>query len=131
MYDLTSGLKPPAKSNPDFDLFKREIGVTEDDLFHARARLRAPETTRAEMEISIGPSEIHGHGVFLDSPMALSESIAPIFVNGSFTLTGLMINHNLDSNCAIRESKNGDLWLSAKYFLDEGTELTINYREVG
>ena len=130
MYDLTSNLRPESISNEDFESFKRDIGVTEDELWEARMKLIAPEPSDKESGVYFAPSEIHGNGVMINQDTSMSEFIAPLFMDGKFTLTGMMINHSDSPNCKIREYR-GDLWLQASHSIAEGTELTVNYREVG
>lgn len=82
-------------------------------------------------------SPIHGEGIFAINSILKNEVIGPSKINGKRTQLGRFINHSKNPNCVMQRIDNTDnIYVIANEDLVgclggmQGTELTVDYREV-
>lgn len=129
MYDLAVIKKINGPVDPDFEAFKAEIGITEDELIAARKRLNV-HPHPLERYVRIGDSEIHGVGVFSAIPLAHGEPVAVLRIGRRWTVAGLTVNHSRDPNTAPWMGRDDYLWAIALRPIKTGEEITMNYRKI-
>lgn len=86
-------------------------------------------------KLTIRDSAIEGKGVFVSSPVAAGEVIAPARIRGLRTPAGRYTNHSRHPNAVFMQDAAGDIWLVASRPIrgcaggDSGEEVTVDYRQ--
>lgn len=86
-------------------------------------------------KLTIRDSTIEGKGVFVSSPVAAGEVIAPARIRGLRTPAGRYTNHSRRPNAIFMQDAAGDIWLVASRPIhgcaggDSGEEVTVDYRQ--
>lgn len=86
-------------------------------------------------KLTIRDSAIEGKGVFVSSPAAAGEIIAPARISGLRTPAGRYANHSRHPNAVFTQDAAGDIWLVASRLIrgcaggDSGEEVTVDYRQ--
>jgi hypothetical protein len=122
----------------DYSSFVSEYGLSEAEL----QRITQNEADQVPMpdgfdSVRLGPSELHGLGMFATRDVQAGEWLAPARWRLKRTPAGRYTNHAKHPNCAMLPSDPsihagiGDLWLVATQNARAGEELTVNYRQVG
>lgn len=119
----------------DFSAFLREYGFTEAQMLAMSQRdhdlAPMPEGFGA---VRLGPSELHGMGMFAARDVLAGEWLAPARLRLKRTPAGRYTNHAKHPNCVMLPfdpsvpAGVGDLWLVAAENVKAGDELTVNYR---
>lgn len=84
--------------------------------------------------VSVRKSAIEGDGLFLSSPAAAGDSIAPARIGQNRTIAGRYVNHSATPNCEYI-TMNGNIYLVALTDINgaiggsAGCELTADYRQ--
>jgi hypothetical protein len=85
-------------------------------------------------KMQIGPSRIHGKGVFASGDIAAHELIAPARIGGKRTPAGRFTNHSRRPNATMFKDDNGDIYLFSAEVISGckggmvGGEITVDYR---
>lgn len=78
----------------------------------------------------LGPSEIHGQGLFCQEPIPEGQPVAPARLGDRRTVAGRLTNHSPMPNCRFEPMPSGLLMVS-RHEITFGEELTIDYRQAG
>ncbi len=120
----------------DYLKMLNECGIT-----HQVARIQSENINdqvampRSGSRVRIQPSPIEGMGVFLSSPIAAGEVIAPARLAGLRTPAGRYTNHSMTPNSIMVLRSGGDIDLVATRKIEGcrggwlGEEVTIDYRQ--
>lgn len=76
---------------------------------------------------AVGPSAIHGTGVFATRSFAPGAVIGPARLGSRRTVLGRRVNHAKRPNCRFRSDAGGGLTLAASRDIAPGDELTLDY----
>ena len=113
----------------DFDLFLKEKSLTQAQVDEV---LRVVKVLPPEFEPAVitAPSKIHGTGVFIRHKSEAGDRIGMAMIKGTWTVIGRFTNHSPTPNSKVF----GDGWnmfVISGRSLDQGEEITVNYRDVG
>ena len=104
------------------------MGVTE-------AQIRAQSENKADQialdgryGVAILPSSIEGVGVHAAQDFAAGVVIMPARVGGMRTIAGRYVNHSKTPNAVMRQHESGDIYLVTLSPVQDGDELTTDYR---
>lgn len=75
-------------------------------------------------------STINGLGFFCKKTLHKGDIICPARINGKRTIAGRYVNHALTANANMDILDNRDVMLVANRTIEEGEEITINYRRM-
>ena len=114
----------------DFDDALADLGITEDELNAHNAAYPVAKVDLEALGVRIGPSEIHGNGVFAEKPVMPGCLFLPVVLNDALTDAGAAVNHSPDANCALAILPHGNMYLESLTWIDIGDEITQNYRHI-
>lgn len=118
----------------DYADFLREYGFTEE-LMQAIVQDRTFDHYSPRPEwfrfVRIGPSSLHGQGLFATEDLTAGQVLAPARIGGLRAPAGRWTNHAKNPNCVFVRRENGDLYLVAAREVEQGEELTMDYRQSG
>lgn len=103
------------------------LGITEEQINANNAEYSPAEFNMAG-RANVGPSEIHGKGLFADISLEQGENILPVVIDGGLTRGGAHINHSDTPSCVLLRYPGGDMDLLAERRIQPGEELTTDYR---
>jgi hypothetical protein len=112
----------------DYDDMLAEFDLTED------AMLRLGQLTTDVIafphaaDVAVGPSAIHGQGLFATQPFYAGETIAPAYLRGHLTPAGRYTNHASNPNAQYVMDEKFDLYQVALRDIALGEEITNDYR---
>ena len=120
----------------DFSLMVKEYGFNEQ-LVRSQSENTDDQVVMPDgyAQITVRPSSIEGHGIFLSSPIEQGELIGPARINGLRTPLGRYTNHSMTPNAVFAKSGNGDIYLYALRRISgctggsQGEEVTVDYRQ--
>jgi hypothetical protein len=115
----------------DYALALQEQGITQGTVYE-RFRLAeegAALPTSNGYKVELGVSRIHGKGVYTSAPFAADDTLAPMHIGGQRTWVGRYLNHSVEPN-ARAVAIGDDIFAIATGPIPQGTELTVNYRQV-
>jgi hypothetical protein len=83
----------------------------------------------------VGPSPIHGQGLFSTVPVRAGEVVCPARIGDMRTPGGRYINHAKNPNAVMQQAGGGDMAVVALRDIagahggDIGEEITVDYRQ--
>jgi len=83
-----------------------------------------------DYKFKIDASWIEGWGVVATAVILAGEIIAPARLSGLRTAVGRFTNHAVTPNALMMLQEDGDLDLVAILFINQGEEITIDYRQI-
>lgn len=121
----------------DFEQMLKDVGVTADQVREQSENEadQIPFTEGAAPKVTIRPSQIHGRGVFVSSPVKSGEVIGPARLYGMRTPLGRYTNHSRFPNAAFYADGHDVVYLVALRDIngcvggDQGEEITVDYRQ--
>lgn len=121
----------------DFKLLLEQSGFTAEEVtaMSENPNDQMPMPPNLGEKVGIFPSPIHGHGVFLTSPVVEGEIIAPARLGRYRTPVGRYTNHSPTPNAKFVGFETGDIYLVASRAIDGcrggqlGEEVTVDYRQ--
>lgn len=124
---LASSRTEVQKARLDFQVFKHQLGVTQEQLDNivqiGDDLIPMPEGFAVELR----DSPIHGQGLFATKLFGVGGIVCPGRLDGHRTPGGRFINHSNDPN--VRPVKVGDdIWAIALKDISIGDELLVDYR---
>jgi hypothetical protein len=119
------GKRPSA----DFRDFLNEIGVTQEQMDAAALTMPDPIEIDGDRRHRVLPSTIEGLGVFSGGSFEVGGRVCTLMTGGKWTVCGRYVNHDPDSSIrAVVEA--GVVVGRAMRHIEEGDEITLNYRQV-
>lgn len=115
----------------DYFRMLEEIGVT-----HQLARIQTENLAdqidfpgETGNSVYLASSKIQGNGIFSSFDFEPNMLIAPARIQGKRTKVGRYTNHARYPNCIFTMDDNGDIYLMSSQPINEGDELTVDYRQ--
>lgn len=110
----------------DYQAFLDENGLTDEDIL---AVSNADPVLYLDCDsLVVEPSPIHGFGVFAAKQIRKGAPIAPALLVGCKTTFGRYVNHSGTPNAVLVVVDANNVTLAATETIEEGTEITVNYR---
>ena len=118
-----------AESYSDYDNVIEQIGFSEEQVTNMLEDISDLIEQPESEQIEIKDSDIQGVGVFTTSDVKKDEVIATARVGLNRTPVGRYTNHSGDNNAICKISGNKIMFIALKD-IDNGTEITVDYRDV-
>jgi len=113
----------------DFSRFMEENSISQDQLDEALLKSPAPVAREKEEPYSLGPSAIHGTGVFTTTGISKDKTIGKFWVDGKWAEAGRFTNHS-DNPTAYVCMQDRTMYVVGSRETDNLEEITVDYRKV-
>jgi ssRNA-specific RNase YbeY (16S rRNA maturation enzyme) len=134
VFDFATGQVKPEKQinidRADFGRMLAEIGFSRE-----LVRVQSEnETDRRDIDLAslgvvVAPSPIEGMGIFATRAFTIGADIGLARIEGMRTQLGRYTNHSSRPNAHMILDGSGDVWLVTGRGINEGEEITIDYRQ--
>ena len=103
------------------------LGMTHDQAWGASINEADQIPFQGDPGASVGPSSLHGQGLFAARRFSKGEVMFPCRIDGKRTPGGRYCNHSSDPNSEMVMCANGDVGLIAVRTIEPGEEITNDY----
>lgn len=126
----TMALPEPSMDRNDYARFLAEYHLSDDDVRRMVDDMDDHADLPTELTLAyIGPSPIHGRGLFAGCDIGRGVAIALGRIGQKRTIVGRQANHSPLPSCQFLPTPDGGALLVARRDIGADTELTVDYRQ--